>query len=324
MRAWTVRAHLMYLRFDMHRRGLVRSLTLISCCLFLASNGIRAANPRDSLLVTTDWLAQHLKDANLVLLHVGEMGERKTYDTGHIPGARFITMSDVSAPNDPGLEMPDLGALRNTLAALGVSDRSKIVIYSSGRALTEVTRIIYTLDFAGLGANTVMLQGGLPAWTRENRETTSAVLAPKPGTLSPLKAQPLVVDVKFVQTKARTPGFTLVDGRSRSVYDGVPQGNMGGNNPLGHIPGALSAPVSDMYNEKEELRPTEELEAVFAKAGVKPGETVIGYCWVGQIATAMLFAARATGHPVLLYDGSIRDWNARKLPLEVAGKGGGV
>lgn len=301
----------------------LRWLAVVSGCFVLAASGVRAANPRDSLLVTTFWLADHLHDANLVLLHVvGQMTDPKTADPAHIPGARFITMADVASSNEPGLEMPDLGALRNTLAALGVSDHSKIVIYSSDHAVTEATRIMYTLDYAGLGANTVLLQGGLAAWTREKRETTSAVPAPKPGTLSPLKAQPLVVDVNFVQTKARTPGFALVDARPRSAYDGIPQAN--GNNPLGHIPGAVSAPVSDMFNEREELRPTEELEAAFAKAGIKPGDTVIGYCWVGQIATGMLLAAQATGHPVLLYDGSIRDWNARKLPLEVVKKGGSM
>jgi thiosulfate/3-mercaptopyruvate sulfurtransferase len=42
---------------------------------------------------------------------------------------------------------------------------------------------------------------------------------------------------------------------------------------------------------------------------VKAGDTVIGYCHVGQQATAMLFAARTLGHPVLLYDGSFEDWS---------------
>jgi thiosulfate/3-mercaptopyruvate sulfurtransferase len=303
---------------------MTRSLAVASACLLLAGTSVGAADPRESLVVSTAWLAQHLKDPNLVLLHVmGQMSDPKTFATAHIPGAQPITMADVASPTEPGLEMPEMGALRNTLAALGVSDHSKIVVYSSDHAVTEATRVIYTLDYAGLGANTVFLQGGLGAWTREKRETTTAVLAPKPGTLSPLKAQPRVVDVNFVQTKARTPGFALVDTRARSVYDGVAEGNGNNRNPAGHIPGALSAPASDMFNEREELRPTEELEAAFAKAGVKPGDTVVGYCWVGQIATGTLLAARATGHPVLLYDGSITDWSARKLPLEVTKKGGG-
>ncbi|MFT3771643.1 MAG: rhodanese-like domain-containing protein [Minicystis sp.] len=57
------------------------------------------------------------------------------------------------------------------------------------------------------------------------------------------------------------------------------------------------------------LRSTEELAALFAKAGVKPDDGVIGYCHVGQQATAMLFAARRLGHDVRLYDGSFEDWS---------------
>jgi thiosulfate/3-mercaptopyruvate sulfurtransferase len=56
---------------------------------------------------------------------------------------------------------------------------------------------------------------------------------------------------------------------------------------------------------------------VFTKAGLKPRDTVIGYCHIGQQATAMLFAARTVGYPVLLYDGSFEDWLNRGLPLEI-------
>jgi thiosulfate/3-mercaptopyruvate sulfurtransferase len=54
-----------------------------------------------------------------------------------------------------------------------------------------------------------------------------------------------------------------------------------------------------------------EIAALFTRAGVAPTDTIIGYCHIGQQATAMLFAARAIGHPVLLYDGSYEDWSRR-------------
>ena len=59
------------------------------------------------------------------------------------------------------------------------------------------------------------------------------------------------------------------------------------------------------------LRTGRRAGGVFEKAGVKPGDTVIGYCHIGQQATAMLFAARTLGHTVLLYDGSFEDWSRR-------------
>ena len=51
------------------------------------------------------------------------------------------------------------------------------------------------------------------------------------------------------------------------------------------------------------------LAALFKAAGVREGDTIIGYCHIGQQATAMLFAARTLGFTVLLYDGSFEDWS---------------
>ena len=69
------------------------------------------------------------------------------------------------------------------------------------------------------------------------------------------------------------------------------------------------------FVEQYNAHKTDELAALFAKAGVQPGDTIVGYCHVGQQATAMLFAARSLGHPVLLYDGSFQEWS-RLTPAE--------
>jgi thiosulfate/3-mercaptopyruvate sulfurtransferase len=64
-----------------------------------------------------------------------------------------------------------------------------------------------------------------------------------------------------------------------------------------------------------ELKSADEIRAAFAKAGVKPDDTVITYCHIGQQATATLFAARTLGYKVLFYDGSFEDWSRRDLPV---------
>ena len=68
-------------------------------------------------------------------------------------------------------------------------------------------------------------------------------------------------------------------------------------------------PFTDVLTADHRLKPADELADVFTKAGVKPGDTVVGYCHIGQQATAMLLAAKSLGHPVLLYDGSFEDWS---------------
>jgi thiosulfate/3-mercaptopyruvate sulfurtransferase len=63
-----------------------------------------------------------------------------------------------------------------------------------------------------------------------------------------------------------------------------------------------------VHDAEGKIKPIDQLQALFAKAGVQPNDTIVGYCHIGQQATAMLFAARTLGHPVLLYDGSYTDW----------------
>ena len=84
----------------------------------------------------------------------------------------------------------------------------------------------------------------------------------------------------------------------------------------GHIAGAKSVPFTEISDDALMLKTTDQLVALFTKAGVAPSDTVIGYCHIGQQATGMLFAARSLGHPVLLYDGSFEDWSKRDLPVD--------
>ena len=78
-----------------------------------------------------------------------------------------------------------------------------------------------------------------------------------------------------------------------------------------------------MFDGQQALRSTEQLTALFAAAGVKPGDRVIGYCHIGQQATAMLFAARRLGHPIQLYDGSFEDWSLFHPDYPVENPAGG-
>jgi thiosulfate/3-mercaptopyruvate sulfurtransferase len=86
----------------------------------------------------------------------------------------------------------------------------------------------------------------------------------------------------------------------------------------GHIPGARSVPFDEVVNDSNVFKSATELSDLFRSAGVKTGDTVIGYCHIGQQATAMLFAARSIGFPVLLYDGSFEDWAKRNWPVDTA------
>jgi thiosulfate/3-mercaptopyruvate sulfurtransferase len=273
-----------------------------------------APTPRDTLVVSTAWLADHLRDPNLVLLHVGEKAD---YDARHIPGARFVDFHEFGDGSSAGLtlEMPDAATLRTRLADLGISDDSRIIVYYAGDWVSPSTRVIFTLDYAGLD-DVSILDGGMQAWIGEKREVTAAVPPPRAGKLSALKLRPLVVDADFVRSHASASGFALIDARAGAFYDGVQPGGPRDHRMTGHIPGAHSVPFDSVVTDDLKLKSPDELTAIFAKAGVQPGTTVIGYCHIGQQATAMLFAARTLGHPVRLYDGSFEDWARRGYPVD--------
>jgi thiosulfate/3-mercaptopyruvate sulfurtransferase len=297
---------------------------LVLTCLIAAS---AFASPRQSLLVDAAWLKAHLADPDLVLLHVGDKAE---YEAAHIPGARFVSLGDISISDHSGkglmLEMPPAEDLRHRLEALGISDKSRVVVYYGKDWVSPSTRVIFTLDYAGLGARSSLLDGGQEAWVRAGGAVTKDLAPAKTGTLSPLQLRPIVVDAATVKARIGTPGVAVVDGRDAAFYDGVETGGGHGfTHRTGHIRGALSIPFTSITDDRLLVKSDAELAAIFAKAGVKPGDTVIGYCHIGQQTTAMLFAARTLGHPVLLYDGSFEDWSRHteypvENPSEKAGK----
>ena len=273
----------------------------------------QSASPAPRLVPAT-WLAEHLNDPDLVLLHVGNARDY----AAHIPGARLLTLADVSVSDssETGLNLQMLPAeqLRQKLEAFGISDTSRIVVYPATNAVQSATRVVLTLDYAGLGARTSLLDGGLTGWVAAGRPTTDAAAAPAtPGSLKALAIQPIVVDSAFVREHLKKPGFAIVDARAKGLYDGVQTGGSAERpHKTGHIEGALSVPFSEITNGASQFKTVAELKAIFDAAGVKPGDTVVAYCHLGQQATATIFGARLLGIPVLLYDGSFEEWS--RLP----------
>jgi thiosulfate/3-mercaptopyruvate sulfurtransferase len=276
-----------------------------------------SAQTRDQLVVNARWLNDHLKDPNLVLLHVGE---KPKYDAAHIPGARFVAFHDL-AVDDPQanlvLQLPPADTLRAKLAALGISSNSRVIVYYGEDWISPSTRLILTLDYAGLGNATSLLDGGMGAWRRAGYATTTDVPSAKTGKLPGLTTKQVTVTAEFVRDNIGKPGFAVVDGRDAVFYDGVNEGGPRDARKKGHIKGALSVPFSEVADENLEIKSPDQLRELFTKAGVKPGDTIIGYCHIGQQATAMLFAARTLGYKVLLYDGSFEDWARKGWPVEV-------
>src|SRR3974390_598426 len=115
---------------------------------------IAAAAPavRSDMLVSTGWLAEHLKDPKIVILHVSR--DRMAYDMGHIPGARFVALSESAVTREGILnELPPAAALKNLCERVGVSDDSRLILYGDTSVL-PASRAYFTLDYLGHGNST--------------------------------------------------------------------------------------------------------------------------------------------------------------------------
>lgn len=274
------------------------------------TTGQAAPAPR---LVAPTWLVEHLNDSDLVVFHVGSARDY----TAHIPGARLVTLADIAASDSSetglSLQMLPPDQLKARLESLGISDTSRIVVYPATNAVQSATRVMLTLDYAGLGGRASLLDGGLTGWVRDGRPTSDVAPAAKQGSLNALAVQPLVVDSTFVREHLRTPGYAIVDARAKTLYDGVTTGGSAARpHKTGHIEGAVNVPFSEITNGESQFKTVAELRKVFDAAGVKPGDTVVAYCHIGQQATATIFGARLLGYSVRLYDGSFEEWS--RLP----------
>lgn len=292
----------------------MRIMPILRLALPLLGLALADAARADGPLVNADWLAQRLDDPKLVLLHVGD---KDAFDKGHIAGARPVDgHMDFSDPDSHHgdhltLEMPATEYLQDRLRGLGIDDDSTIVIYFAEDQITPATRVLFTLGWAGLGANTHLLDGGLDAWRAHGGPVSTEPTAAREGNVRIAPERDRIVDADWVEHHADSDGYRVLDARARTFYDGISRSN----GRSGHIPGSGSLPWTDLVDPDLRFHDLDTLRRRFDEAGVRPGDTVAVYCHIGQYATAVILAARLLGHPVKLYDGAFQDWARRDLPV---------
>jgi thiosulfate/3-mercaptopyruvate sulfurtransferase len=293
----------------------MRRFAFAAFALLLASAPLRAQAPAAPLLVSSAWLADHMRDPGLVILHVGNDA---SFTQGHIPGARLIPFASFSVEkNGLSTEMPDEAVFKDLLEAAGVSRDSRIVIYTTANPPTLASRLYVTLDQFALAANASLLDGSLPVWKAENRAvSTDAAGTLARGAVQLRPRSDVVVDYQFVLDRlGNQKGTTVLDARDEPFWSGAQQNMQRAARP-GRVPSAINIPFSKLVDASGHILPVEQITALFRQAGVQPGQPVVTYCHVGQQASLLFFAARLAGHDVKIYDGSYEDWSKR-LDLRV-------
>jgi uncharacterized protein len=271
---------------------------------------------REQMLVDTAWLASHLDDPGLVVLHVGK--SREGYEHAHVPGARFVAFADVATaggavPN----EMPSVAELTALVRRLGVTGEpgERIVIYGEDEGLLAA-RVFVALDYLGLAERAALLDGQWAAWQAEQRPVSAEVRAVvASGVVPRLRPERIaglatVAGLSQAVTSSPAARAALVDARPPAQFSGAEAGD--GVPRPGHIPGAVAAFWKEdlQGGDVPHLRPAEELRARYAALGVAPDDVVVAYCRTGVQAAHTYFVLTYLGYDVRLYDGSFADWSA--------------
>jgi thiosulfate/3-mercaptopyruvate sulfurtransferase len=270
-----------------------------------------AAGPSLEMLVSTGWLAGHLNDRNLIVLHVAR--DRAHYDAGHITGACFVPWSElVTTREGVANELPPVADIKRLFERCGVSDDSRVVLYGD-TLLLSATRAWFTLDYLGHGGHAALLDGGLEKWRAEERPISKEEPAARQGRLTPrIRPDALVAldqmrDLSWVAVNVPSSEVVILDTRSAEDFR------------KGHIPGAVNVfwPDTIVSKEMPTLRPPAEVEQIYQAAGVAHGRTIVAYCNTGVQATHTYVTLKHLGYDVRLYDGSFSEWSrAKDAPVQ--------
>jgi thiosulfate/3-mercaptopyruvate sulfurtransferase len=265
--------------------------------------------------VSTDWLASHLDDPEVVVLdgtwHLANTGRnaRKEYDAGHIPGAIFFdidAVADIANPLPHMLPSPE--AFAEAVGALGIDNRQKIVVYD-GLGLSSAPRVWWTFHIMGAG-DVVILEGGLPKWIAEGRPVSSDVPVRNPRTFMPSFRPTLVYDLDKVRSEVASGAVQLVDARPAARFRGeAPEPRSWVKS--GHVPGSFSVPSMDLIADGR-LKDAKQLRVAFASSGVDLDRPIVTSCGSGVNAATLNLALQILGvEDAALYDGSWTEWGAR-------------
>ena len=264
-------------------------------------------------LVSTEWLAAHLKDPDLRILdaswYLPDAGRSPLaeYTAAHIPGARFFDLEEISDHRSALPHMaPPPEKFISRMRAMGVGDGHQVVIYD-GAGLFSAARVWWLFRLMGK-TSVAVLDGGFPKWLAEGREVEDMppVLRDRHMTVS--RQNQLVKDVTQVAHAAKLAEAEIIDARSAPRFRGdMPEPRTGLR--AGHIPGAKNVPYTTLLNGDGTLKPVAELRAVFESAGVNLAKPAITSCGSGVTAAVLSLALERIGHRNhALYDGSWAEW----------------
>lgn len=270
------------------------------------------------MLVSTQWVADHLDDPDVRLVESNE--DALLYETGHIPGAVqvdwFTTLQDAVRR-----DFVDKETFSQICAERGISEDTTIVFYGD-KSNWFACYALWLFQYYG-HQKTRIMDGGRKKWEEEGRPMTRDVPS-YPQT--DYQAQEPKEDIRAYREDVFAhieKGHPLVDVRSPEEFRGellhMPDYPQEGAMRGGHIPGAKNISWSEATDDDGTFLPPEELDDLYESHGITPDKDVIAYCRIGERSSHTWFVLHhLLGYPnVKNYDGSWTEWgNLVDAPIE--------
>ena len=264
-------------------------------------------------LVSTGWLARHLDDPDIRILDASwhlpdtKRDARAEYDLGHVPGARFFDIDEISDHRSGLPHMaPQPEKFISRMRATGIGDGHQVVVYD-GAGLFSAARVWWLFRLMGK-SDIAVLDGGLPKWTAEGRHVEDVPPIMRDRHITVSRQNQFVKDVTQVAAASKLGDHEILDARSPGRFHGEePEPREGLRS--GHIPGSTCVHYRALLNDDGTMKSVSELRAVFEVAGADLSRPVITTCGSGVTAAILNLGLERIGHRHhALYDGSWAEW----------------
>jgi thiosulfate/3-mercaptopyruvate sulfurtransferase len=264
------------------------------------------------VLVSTDWVAEHLDDPNVRIVESDE--DVLLYDMGHIPGAINLDWH-TDLQDQVKRDFLDRAGFEELMRKNGIGNDTTVVFYGD-RNNWYATYTYWLFKYFGHKDARVM-NGGRAKWEAEGRPMSRDVPSYPKSTYTAQEPDERIRayrDDVLKQVESGAPA--LVDVRSVPEYTGEVLHMAGyaqeGAQRGGHVLGAKSIPWATAANEDGTFKSPDQLREIYGGKGITPDRNVIAYCRIGERSSHTWFVLRELlGYPdVRNYDGSWTEWGS--------------
>ena len=275
-------------------------------------------------LVSTDWLAQHLNDANVRVVDAtyhlphADRDAYEEYTYRHIPGAAYFPIDEIA---DLSVILPHMLSDADKFAAevgkMGIDNNTHVIAYDCNGGYMAAMRAWWM--FRAFGHTRIsVLDGGMQKWTGDKHPVEDGEIIPEAKTFTAIKNPALVRDRNAMLANIESKAEQVIDARSSGRFQGIDH-EPRPTERMGHIPGSINLPFPELMKPREffVMQPADVIQSTLEKSGVDLNRPITVSCGSGVTACVVAFAAHLIGRDdVAIYDGSWAEWgNDADVPI---------